>query len=203
MTSVLYRFGPVILAILLVGCTSTPKETDYSQGELPRIPGGYVDGAWFDVSKITRFGFTGVELSSVESFRVSDVKNISVAEALSWLREGLTERQAANQILAGNNSGAVAELEVVLAELDPGSTIVRFWAGEFGAGHAWIQVEGIVKEADTGSVVGRLVQRTRISGVFGLHNSRFKDSGPVLVRQMLLKAGRAFRSEVVTALSIE
>ena len=155
MTSVLYRFGSVILAILLVGCTSTPKETDYSQGELPRIPGGYVDGAWFDVSKITRFGFTGVELSSVESFRVSDVKNISVAEALSWLREGLTERQAANQILAGNNSGAVAELEVVLAELNPGSTTVRSGVGAFGAGHAWIQGEGRVQDADGRSVFAR------------------------------------------------
>ena len=203
MTSFLYRFGAAVLVILLVSCTSTPMETDYARGELPRTPGRYVDGAWFDVSKITRLGFTGVELSSVEPFRVSDVKNIAVAEALSWLREGLTEGQVTNQILAGDKSGAVAELEVALTELDPGSTRTRFWAGEFGAGHAWIQVEGIIKEANTGSIVGRLVQRTRISGVFGLHNSRFRDSGPVLVRQMLLKAGRAFRSEVVTALSIE
>jgi len=203
MDRVLHGFDSAVLMILLVSCTSTPIETDYSQGELPRTPGTYIDGAWFDFSKIAELGITGVELTSVEPFRVSDVKNITVDEALNWLREGLTERQTTDQILAGGKSGAVAELEVVLTELDPGSTRTRFWAGEFGAGHAWIQVEGIIKEAETGSVVGRLVQRTRISGVFGLHNSRAKDSGPVLVRQILLKAGRAFQSEVATALSIE
>jgi len=172
-----------------------------SQG-IPQTPGRFVDLASFDRPSLSETGFTGVELRLVEGVGVSDVKNVTLEEALSWLREGLSRPADYRGVLEGDAGERPAYLDVAITELNPGSTVARFWAGEFGAGHAWVQVEALLRTEPGGSVVGRLVQRTRISGVASFQNSRGRDSGPVLLRQILFKAGVAIQRELAVALAV-
>ena len=171
----LARHAGVALGLLAVGCASPRAATSVTAPELSR--GRHVDQVWFDREAIRPAG------------------NVTVAEAEARLDQAL--RAAGDPIvLARADAGREARLDVAITELDPGSTMTRFWAGELGAGHAWVQVEARLTDAATGARIGALAERGRASGVATFRNSRGRDSGPGLVRDLLERIAGDIRQEL-------
>ena len=59
-------------------------------------------------------------------------------------------------------------LETAITDLDPGSRLARWMAGELGAGHSYVQVEGIIRDASTQKVLMRFADKRAGSGTGGL-----------------------------------
>ena len=71
-------------------------------------------------------------------------------------------------MFADDEVGVGARLELAITEMTPGSSSVRLWAGEFGAGHAFVQVEGQVLYVESGTELATFCDRRRASGAAGL-----------------------------------
>ena len=183
-------------------CTSPPIRTGYLDNFNDLKGTDYLDGVWFDDSAVRNHHYVRVELVSVRAVGVSDQDHVTVADATEWLHEAVVQPGTTSTVLTDNRSGPAANLELVISELDPGSTVARFLAGEFGAGHAWVQVEGKLTDGDNGALVGTLVQRTRASGVAALRNSRGYDSGPGLVHDIIREIGRNIRGQLAATLKM-
>jgi hypothetical protein len=79
--------------------------------------------------------------------------------------------------------------------VDPGGGFARVMAGELGAGHAWVQVEGRVTDPTSGALLAAFADRQRDSGLAGVRDT-FGDVGPSLVKERLTAIGRAARLEL-------
>lgn len=169
----------VALGLLAVGCASPRAATYVTAPELSR--GRHVDQVWFDREAIRPAGYAKVGIASVRGFQIGDARLRAAGDPI---------------VLARADAGREARLDVAITELDPGSTMARFWAGEFGAGHAWVQVEARLTDAASGALIGALVERGRASGVATFRNSRGRDSVPGLVRDLLERIAGDIRREL-------
>ena len=182
--------------VLAVGCSS-PVSTGYLDRQALLQPGQYLDGVWCSDRVGQAPAYSHVRVVSVEAHGVQDAKGVSASDAVSWLRTQLMAGDESNHddvFLMISDKGPTASLELVITEMTPGSVAARFWAGEFGAGHASVQVEGKLTDATEGVLLCELVQRTRASGAAGLRDLG-GDSGPAMVKQMLGMVARALRDE--------
>ncbi len=68
--------------------------------------------------------------------------------------------------------------------MDPGSATKRIMAGELGAGHAQIQVEGKVIDTGSGETVAAFAEKRSSSGAIGLEDLK-GDSGPELIEHLI------------------
>lgn len=58
--------------------------------------------------------------------------------------------------------------ELAITQLDPGSRALRWWFGEFGAGHAIVQVEGRCLDAQTTTLMLAFVEQRRGAAIFDI-----------------------------------
>ncbi len=192
-------FWASVFCVTAVACASPPLESSFASGT-GLTAGKHLDSVWFNREAIRSASFATVRLLSVRGAHVSDIRNVTVAQAEAWLREALAGAGSDSVVVSTGGAGPAANLEVAITELDPGSTVARFWAGEVGAGHAWVQVEARLTDPATETLIGVLVQRSRASGVLTLRNSRDSDSGPGLVRDLLESIARAIKLELAAEL---
>ena len=59
-------------------------------------------------------------------------------------------------------------LESAIVELDPGNQALRWWFGELGAGHSFIQVEGRIVTGQTQEILAEFADRRRGAGIFDI-----------------------------------
>jgi len=181
-----------------VAC-STPVSTGYLDRQALLQPGQYLDGAWCSDRVGQAPAYSEVRVVSVEALGIQDRRGVSTRDAVSWLRAqlglGSDESSGDDVLLRFSDKGPIANLELAITEMDPGSATARIWAGEFGAGHAFVQVEGKLTDATEGTLLCELVQRTRASGAVGFRDLG-GDSGPAMVEQMLGMVARALRDEL-------
>jgi hypothetical protein len=76
-----------------------------------------------------------------------------------------------------------------------GSAFARMVAGELGAGHGWVQIEGRVTDEESGVLLVSFADRRRGSGAVGFRDLG-GDSGPAMVREMITAIGFGIRSEL-------
>jgi len=189
--------------LMIVGCASTPIRTDYSKNVSSLKAGIYLDNVWFDNNELSSNRYSEVRLTDVKGLGITDQTNITVAQAIEWLRESTIKPRKDNVVLKSSETGKTLNLELVITELNPGDTVTRFWIGELGAGHAWIQVEGKLTDAESKKLIGYFVERDRKSGVATFRNSRGYDSGPGLIQDMIDDIGNKIRNEFETILKIK
>lgn len=189
--------------LFIVGCASSPIRTDYSKNISTLKEGIYLDNVWFEDDALSSNRYSEVLLTDVKGFGVTDQTNITVAQAIEWLRESTVKPRKDNFVLKSSETGKTLNLELVITELNPGDTMTRFWIGELGAGHAWIQVEGKLTDAESKKLLGYFVERDRKSGVATFRNSRGYDSGPGLIQDMIDDIGNKIRNEIGTILKIK
>jgi hypothetical protein len=186
----------------LIGCASPPIRSDFAK-DMPQLrKGSYIEKVWFDNGTLSSSNYSEVRLETVCGVGVSDQDNITVAEAVQWIKDSIVESGEDSVVLRSTGEGASANLELVITELDPGSTAARFWAGEFGAGHAWVQVEGKLTDTTNHKLLGYFVERERKSGVATFRNARGYDSGPGLLHDMIEDICKKVRKEMRLALKM-
>lgn len=187
MTLVSWRQFPLVLALVLTGCASAPKPSDYLDDYERLEAGRHLERVWtsaaFDSGLAAR-----MQLGSIEPRRVVDFEEVTVEQAVGWLRDGL--RTAGFPF--GDNGRY--RLDLVISEMNPGSAAARIWAGEFGAGHAFAQVEGRVTDTATDEVVATFAERRRASGAAGLRDLG-GDTGPAMVEELIKAIGADIAAE--------
>jgi len=194
------RRGALLAAAALAfgGC-ATVKPTGYLDGYDRLTPGNDVEGFWSDPAAIARGGYDGIELGTVE-VRSTTTRAAANDEAKQWLTAALLDAPAgaATAQVCGTASQRPARLDVAITEMTPGSGFWRVLAGELGAGHAWVQVEGRVVDPASGAQLAAFADRQRDSGATGLRDS-LGDVGPTLVRERLTEIGESARKELARA----
>jgi hypothetical protein len=79
--------------------------------------------------------------------------------------------------------------------MDPGSRAKRLWAGEFGAGHAQLQIEGKVVDTENGEVIAAFAERRRSSGALGAKDLA-GDAGPHIIEHLVSLVSADVNSEL-------
>ncbi len=171
----------LILASALVGCASAPTTTSsYLDNYVRLAPGGRLEAYWQDDRYVPRFDQLSVRFFSISTEIIANKKNVSVADVVAWLTEDLT----ASGIVAANSEVAALNLELAITFMDPGSAAARIWAGDLGAGHAQLQIEGKYLDSASGQLVATFAERRRSSGAIGLKDIG-GDAGAALIREMV------------------
>lgn len=158
--------GMVLLACLIADThAASPKPSGFLKDYSQLVEGEYLEAVWADMPAIQRSEAPEIMLGDIAMVGVSDGKDVSVTDCVSWLKR---------DILSGNivseQRDAPYRLELAITHLDPGSAAARILAGEFGAGHAQLQVEGRVLDVKNNHVVFRFAERRRSSGKIGLED---------------------------------
>lgn len=187
----------MITATLIVSSVScsTPVSTGYLDQQALHQPGQYLDGVWCSDRVGQKPAYSEVRVSSIQAIGIEDHRGVSTADAVAWLSARLGVSGGEDVLLRFSDDGPVASLELAITEMDPGSAAARIWAGELGAGHAFVQVEGKLTDATDGTLLCELVQRTRASGAIGFRDVG-GDSGPAMVKEMLGMIAAAVRDEL-------
>lgn len=183
-------------SLLLAGCSSTPTTSGYLSDYSQLKPGKYLEEFWADTGLIDKSEAPNIHLGEISTPGISDKNNVTVTECISWLRNSLLGWKA----VSNSPSDAKYRLDVAITYMDPGSASERVLAGEFGAGHAKVQVEGKVVETKSGQVVATFAERRRSSGAIGLDDVG-GDSGPHLVESMIESISKDVNSELMSTFS--
>ncbi len=177
---------PLLLASFLGGC-ATAKRTGYLQNYDKLDKGRYLENYWSRTPLIGKKKYSTIRVDAISIDRISDQKGLTAENCREWLRNALVNASSASgpHIVFGvGPDGAQAKLEIAITEMTPGSAAGRFFAGEFGMGHAWVQVEGRIVDIESKDELVAFSDRRRSSGAIGLRDIG-GDAGPNLVREML------------------
>jgi hypothetical protein len=190
------RYAALATALLLLGgCSATVKPTGYLSNYQQLTSGKELEKFWSDPAAIRQAQATGIVLGSVD-VRATAPTAAAREQAQSWLTAALlgSTSSPTDRDVCGPTGANAARLDVAITEMDPGSGFARVMAGELGAGHAWVQVEGRVTGAN-GVLLATFADRQRDSGYHGLQDS-LGDVGPALVKERLTAIGSATRVEL-------
>ena len=191
-----YNIFSLVLFAGLAGC-STPLETGYLSDYGRLEEGQFLERYFADQAAISSGDYAEIVLATVSIDAIQDEDGVKKAECAQWLRQALVNDLSLTEpvVVASAGEGSTAELSMAITEMSPGSARSRILAGELGAGHAWIQLEGIVTDSRTEAVLASFAERRQSSGDIGIDDLG-GDSGPSLVRQMIEAIGRDIRSEL-------
>jgi hypothetical protein len=174
----------IVAAASLGGCTSVPTTSGYLADYDRLNQGQHLDQYWADASIVQSREPLVILLSEVSGDEITDKKDVTVEDCVSWLRAGLEN----GGIISGTKDDAPVAMDVAITFMDPGSAAKRIWAGELGAGHAQVQVEGKVYDVESGQVLATFAERRSSSGAIGLKDLG-GDAGPGLIEQMIKQIG--------------
>lgn len=188
----------VLIAALLMasvsGC-STPRTGGIVGDPEKLTKGTYIDRSRADLEAIEAAGLSALSLGEIDVSRVADQAGITRKAGAQALRAGIVGSNPTADLLTLEGSSGVGRVEVAIIEMSTGSAFARVMAGEFGAGHAWVQVDARVTDPKSGRVLVSLSDRRRDSGAIGLRDA-FGSAGPALVREMLKACGVGIRREL-------
>lgn len=194
----------VFLLVLVVfgvsGCATIGSDTGNLSHYENLARGKYLAGFYMrpglqasDIQKIYVNEFVAAE--------DSDPKAISPELALLHLKIAL-KSQVLNMglqdsIVFDEVSDADAFMRLVISEIQPGSRQARLWAGEYGFGHAYTQVEGEIRDRN-GMVLIEFNERRRHSGQMGIRDT-YIDSSASLIKEMLEQISEGIVKELKDA----
>lgn len=187
----------------LLGCSSAPIKTGFLQDYKQMHGGRYLDSLNINGS------LSGKSISSIlvetKTQNIPDRVSFSADNCKEWLNTAMLENADKLNIPltiqpnAGDNANT--KLELAITEINPGNASARMFAGEFGAGHAFVQVEGKLIDTVSGEVLATFVDRRRHSGAAGFQDLG-GDSGPALVKALMQEIGKAIINEMKESMSL-
>lgn len=193
----------ICLAGLATGCAATPDRYQFVKQEAKLTDGQNVDVVWANSGQISARTYLPLALDAITTRYVTDRKGITAAEAAAHLKEAIREKaEKANLPLVdgGGEATAPARLALAITEMHPGGRWDRMMNAEFGAGHAFVQVEGRVVDAESGEELMAFADRRRSTAWIGLRDIP-RDAGPVVIREMLEGIAADIVSELEVTLS--
>ncbi len=189
----------MILGFWVSGCTTQGARTGFLPNYEALSQGRYLPGYWVDEKAIAQNKYFQIRVAEIDAAKITDQKGVAAREAQESLRLAL--EIAANGLgvkkyfVFDENRTSQARLELSITEMNPGSVAGRFWAGEFGGGHAYVQVEGRLMDASSRQTLVTFSVRKRDSGAVGLQDLG-GNVGPELVKEMLREISRSVISEL-------
>ena len=189
--------GPVVVALMaLVSLdiyAASPKPSGFLSDYDRLVEGEYLEAFWVDLSRIERTSAPRIQLGEIETAGSKNHKGVSVADCVGWLRQDLLASQ-----MISDDASAPYRLDLAITHMDPGSAAKRILAGEFGAGHAQLQIEGRVIASESGEVVAECAERRRSSGAIGVQDLA-GDAGPHIIEHLVSLISDDVANELVAA----
>ena len=200
MLKFLYR-AVIALAggFILFGCSATPPPTTTGYlSDYHRLkPGTYLEEFWVDTSQVKKSESPGIVLGEITAPGITDKEGVTVTDCISWLTTGLLGGAA----ISDNKPNAKYRIDLAITYMDPGSASARILAGEFGAGHAKVQIEGKVVDIRRGELVATFAERRRASAAIGM-NDLAGDSETGLIELMIKSISKYVNSELLSTFSL-
>jgi len=164
---------------ILTGHAAAPKPSGYLSDYDRLVEGEYLEAFWVDVGQVTRSDAPRILLGRISVEGIMDHKGVTVEDCVGWLRNDLLKGR-----IISEDKTAKYRLDLAITHMDPGSAAKRILAGEFGAGHAQLQVEGKVVNLESDAVVASFAERRRSSGAIGIEDIA-GDAGPHIIEHLL------------------
>ena len=169
---------PIFMVLASTAWAASPKPSGYLSDYSHLSHGDSLEAFWADSAAITPA--SEIVLGEITEPHLKDKKHVTVEECANWL-----ERDVLNHALFSNNApGARYRMDLAITHMDPGSASKRLMAGELGAGHAQVQVEGKVIDTESGKSVAEFAERRSSSGAIGIKDLK-GDSGPELIEHLI------------------
>ncbi len=179
--------GLLLQTVLITGCASTGAKTGYLQNYDDLKRGSYLQGFYLS-PKASSLNISTIKVADIDTSKTPGAVTYTPSQAVTDLKDAIQNAALNNgepgKYVFDASAQADALLELAITEINPGSRAGRFWGGEFGAGHAYIQVEGKLKSIATGEELASFSEKRRSSGMAGAADT-FGDMGPQLLKQML------------------
>lgn len=169
----------LICGFVLPAHAASPKASGYLSDYNRLSEGEYLEAYWVDMAQIERSKSPSMFLGEITVAGVKDHKGVTVADCVNWLKKDLLK----GMFVTGDKA-AKYRLDLAITNIDPGSSTKRLWAGEFGAGHAHLQIEGKVVDIKSGKVVAAFAERRHSSGALGAEDLG-GDAGPHIIKHLV------------------
>ena len=178
---------------LLTAHAAAPKTSGYLSDYDRLVEGEYLEAYWIDMSQITRSNPPRIALGDILVDGIEDQKGVTVVDCVGWLKNDLLKGR-----IISNSADAKYRLDLAITHMDPGSAAKRILAGEFGAGHAQLQIEGKVIDTKSGEVVATFAERRRSSGAIGIEDLA-GDAGPHIIEHLINLISEDVNSELLAS----
>jgi len=186
----------LVSSFMLPGHAAAPKASGYLSDYNRLVEGEYLEAYWVDMAAIVRSKSPAIELGEISAIGVKDHKGVTVDNCVAWLKSDLQ-----GKLISASYTDSRYKLDLVISHMDPGSAAKRIWAGEFGAGHAQLQIEGIVTDTESGEVVAEFAERRRSSGAIGIEDLG-GDAGPHIIEHLVSLIATDINSELQASFTV-
>jgi hypothetical protein len=190
----------LILAItaVMISCivpvhAAAPKASGYLPDYDRLVEGEYLEAYWVDAPRVERSSAPQILLGTISVDGIRDHKGVTVANCVDWLESDLKSGR-----VISDSQEAKYRLDLAITHMDPGSAAKRLLAGEFGAGHAQLQIEGKVIDVEKGEVVAMFAERRRSSGAIGIEDLA-GDAGPHIIEHLVRLISTDVNSELLAS----
>jgi hypothetical protein len=180
---------------ILTGHAAAPKASGYLSDYDRLVEGEYLEAYWVDMAQIKRSTAPRIVLGEISIAGIKDHKGVTVADCVGWLKNDLLKGR-----IISDSQEAKYRLDLAITHMDPGSAAKRLLAGEFGAGHAQLQMEGKVVDIQSGEIVASFAERRRSSGAIGAEDLA-GDAGPHIIEHLVNLISEDINSELLASFS--
>ena len=172
---------------------ASPTESGFLSDYDRLIEGEYLEAYWVDLPALQQSASPDILLGAINVDNIEDHKGVTVRNCVEWLAHDLT----AHRVIS-NNENARYRLDIAITYMDPGSSAARLLAGEFGAGHAQLQIEGKIVDTTDNKVVAAFAERRRSSGSLGAQDLT-GNAGPHIIEHLVNLISADISSELVAS----
>jgi hypothetical protein len=193
------KYVNLLITVLLSSVISTahaaaPKASGYLSDYDRLVEGEYLEAYWVDMARIKRSNPSRILLGEISITGIKDHKGVTVTDCVGWLKNDLLKGR-----IVSEEQEAKYRLDLAITHMDPGSAAKRLLAGEFGAGHAQLQIEGKVIDVESNEVVASFAERRRSSGAIGIEDVA-GDAGPHIIEHLTALISEDVNSELLATL---
>jgi hypothetical protein len=183
----------LLSSVILTAHAASPKASGYLSDYDRLVEGEYLEAYWVDMARVKRSNPPRILLGEISIAGIKDHKGVTVADCVGWLKNDLLKGR-----IISKNQEAMYRLDMAITHMDPGSAAKRLLAGEFGAGHAQLQIEGKVVDIESGEVVASFAERRRSSGAIGIEDMA-GDAGPHIIEHLVSLISEDVNSELLAS----
>lgn len=171
-----------VIAINIIGCATT-KYSHINVLENKTQDGTHVDKVWVDETKLSDIKTIGIGIGEICIDSINDEKGITREDCREYLKKKLLEKAPSYGISIDDIDDNLKS-KWVFTNMSPGDAASRVWAGEFGFGHANVEIQVIVFD-QSGNRVIEISDSRNNSGNIGLRDSFSRDGGPEFVKEII------------------
>ena len=183
----------LLSCMILTAHAVSPKASGYLSDYNRLVEGEYLEAYWVDMARIKRSNPPRILLGEISIAGIKDHKGVTVADCVGWLKNDLLKGR-----IISDSQEAKYRLDLAITHMDPGSAAKRLLAGEIGAGHAQLQIEGKVIDIQSGKVLASFAERRRSSGAIGIEDMA-GDAGPHIIEHLVSLISADVNSELLAA----